>query len=468
MGGNTMRQLVWVNLCRVVAIACLVYSGQASPFGHVGHKMVGDIASKYLAPETAQHVEELLRDDLGADGQASGRTTLGEVASWPDEIRNTRAGLGNKEWHFEDIPICGASSQAQICPNGKCASAQLARLSEILRNPQAPARERNEALKWVVHLIGDIHQPLHAADNKDRGGNSVHVTFLANSTGGSKKTVNLHEIWDVQIVEHIIADRGGDTAFLGRDTSSDEITAWSSGMVADWVKESNTLARQMVYGKLPTKLVCGKPPTRTLAIDETYYDEAGPVIEVQIWKAGVRLASLLNAALGGPSETQVSAEPATSESTSPETATSGPPLYPDRTKTPGHATYHTAENLCAMGSTKDERLVPDAEKKAVYAAYGIDKCQGYCSGPQGCEIDHLISLELGGANTEDNLWPQPYDGDWNAHDKDRLENKLHAMVCKDKSISLEDAQKEISTDWIVAYKKYVGEKKQFNGQPHCK
>ena len=62
--------------------------------------------------------------------------------------------------------------------------------------------------------------------------------------------------------------------------------------------------------------------------------------------------------------------------------------------------------------------MPDSAKNLVYQKYGTAVCQGVCSGPQGCEIDHLISLELGGANTEDNLWPQPYDGDWNAHDKD--------------------------------------------------
>jgi hypothetical protein len=123
---------------------------------------------------------------------------------------------------------------------------------------------------------------------------------------------------------------------------------------------------------------------------------------------------------------------------------------PDPQKTPGHATYHSAATVCAIKSTKDERNVPDSVKQEVYADYGEAKCAGHCSGPQGCEIDHLISLELGGANTIDNLWPQPYDSEWNAHDKDRLEGKLHQMICKAKTITLKDAQKEIATDWIAA------------------
>jgi hypothetical protein len=140
---------------------------------------------------------------------------------------------------------------------------------------------------------------------------------------------------------------------------------------------------------------------------------------------------------------------------------------PDSHKTPGHATYHTAAKVCGTKSTKDERNVPDSVKTEVYDDYGAARCADYCSGPQGCEIDHLISLELGGANTIDNLWPQPYDGEWNAHDKDRLEGKLHHMICKEKTITLKEAQKEIATDWIAAYKKYIGVLKPFKPQIRC-
>ena len=111
--------------------------------------------------------------------------------------------------------------------------------------------------------------------------------------------------------------------------------------------------------------------------------------------------------------------------------------------------------------------MPESAKKKVYEEYGIEKCGGYCNGPQGCEVDHLISLELGGANTIDNLWPQPYDGEWNAHDKDRLEGKLYRLVCVDKTITLKEAQDAIKTDWVAAYKKYVGELKPHKPQVRC-
>jgi hypothetical protein len=140
---------------------------------------------------------------------------------------------------------------------------------------------------------------------------------------------------------------------------------------------------------------------------------------------------------------------------------------PDPSKTPGRASYRTIDQICKKGSARDERDVSEAEKAKVYQAYGISKCGGYCSGKQGCEIDHLISLEIGGANTEDNLWPQPYDYNWNAHDKDLLENKLHVLVCNG-SISLEEAQTAIKADWVAAFKKYVGERKPFAPIVHCK
>ena len=98
---------------------------------------------------------------------------------------------------------------------------------------------------------------------------------------------------------------------------------------------------------------------------------------------------------------------------------------PDPGKTPGHATYQAATKVCAIRSTMDARNAPDPAKKEVYDSHGSARCQTQCIGPQGCEIDRSVNLERGDATTTDNAWPQPYDGDLNAQDKDRLENKVH-------------------------------------------
>jgi hypothetical protein len=115
--------------------------------------------------------------------------------------------------------------------------------------------------------------------------------------------------------------------------------------------------------------------------------------------------------------------------------------------------------ICTPGYSKCIRNVPQAEKTSVYQSYGLagGNHTGYCDVQQGCEIDHLISLELGGSNDQVNLWPQPYQGTaWNAHVKDQLENFLHAQVCAG-NIALDQAQHEISTDWIASYKKRLGD-----------
>lgn len=118
----------------------------------------------------------------------------------------------------------------------------------------------------------------------------------------------------------------------------------------------------------------------------------------------------------------------------------------------------TQDMICTSGYTQCVRNVSTSTKNAAYHGYGLSgNHTGYCTGNEGCEVDHLISLEIGGANTVKNLWPQSYDSpQWNAHVKDKLENFLHKEVCAG-TMPLEQAQKEISEDWIAAYKKHLGE-----------
>ena len=126
---------------------------------------------------------------------------------------------------------------------------------------------------------------------------------------------------------------------------------------------------------------------------------------------------------------------------------------PDHGKTPGLADpLLTMDKLCAKGfSTKTIRNVSEAEKKQVYASYGMNQKTKPCP----CEVDHLISLELGGQNDQRNLWPQSYNTKpWNAHVKDKLENRLHKLVCAG-TVPLAIAQHEIATDWIAAYRKWM-------------
>lgn len=116
----------------------------------------------------------------------------------------------------------------------------------------------------------------------------------------------------------------------------------------------------------------------------------------------------------------------------------------------------TVEQICKTKWGHDQRAVTAAMKRQVFAEYGLTGNDDKFCRPNGCEIDHLISRELGGADDVRNLWPQSYAGPWNAHMKDRVENRLHKEVCAG-ARSLEDAQRGIATDWTAEYRRYFGE-----------
>lgn len=141
-------------------------------------------------------------------------------------------------------------------------------------------------------------------------------------------------------------------------------------------------------------------------------------------------------------------------------------VLPDPKLTPGVTRPDlTVAQICATKWGHDHRAVTQAMKAQVFAAYGFSgnadpRCVPDPKAPaQRCEIDHLISRELGGADDVANLWPQPYGGTWNAHDKDRLENRLHLLVCApEQALPLAAAQAAIRGDWTAAYLKFLGAK----------
>jgi hypothetical protein len=122
---------------------------------------------------------------------------------------------------------------------------------------------------------------------------------------------------------------------------------------------------------------------------------------------------------------------------------------PDPRLTPGDILDVTVTDICVVGYTKKIRDVPASVKRRVYSEYDRQREPRIC-----CEVDHLIPLELGGSNRARNLWPEPYNIEWNARVKDRLERRLHTLVCHGE-IDLHTAQKAIAQDWIAAYREYV-------------
>ncbi len=260
--------------------------------------MVGDIATRFLDPKANAQILDLLGSDRLADGQPSGRRTLGEIANWADEIKETDWGKRRSSWHYDDVPLCGTDAYEKYCRNGRCASAQLARHMEILTDEGASRRRRNEALKWIVHLVGDIHQPLHASNRGDRGGNRVQVSFFGETHNPPYGSMNLHTIWDVHMVRRLVSERGGERTIVSAPLAEGDRHAWEKGSITDWIDETHRVARDVAYPLLPVPSACSNKITGVVAIDGDYYSKAAPIIETQIRKAGVRLARVLNEVLG--------------------------------------------------------------------------------------------------------------------------------------------------------------------------
>lgn len=312
MGGWTAVFMYSIRPMFAVLLAAAACAAHA--WGPVGHRAVGGIADRLLNEEARAQVALLLADDLDKYGNPSGRTTLAQVSTWADEIRRTPADRPLR--HFDDIPACGSlPARSTWCPsNGECASMQVTQLLSVLGDSGRPLRERNEALKWIVHLVGDIHQPLHAASNiyaagvrdeegnaTDRGGNDVQVALAGVKTRGKRE---LHGVWDSDLVNLSLGLRVTNRAGPS-DAMLDELarsaraipTQRLEGTARDWVIESNGLARKFAYNF--AGFACNQPAKGIVVLDKAYIAAATQLIPNQLELAGARLARLLNASLSG-------------------------------------------------------------------------------------------------------------------------------------------------------------------------
>jgi|HubBroStandDraft_1064217.scaffolds.fasta_scaffold36838_3 hypothetical protein len=269
----------------------------ARAWGPQGHRTVGAIADRLLTPFARVVVLKLLEADADKFGNASGRTTLEAVSVWADEIRGTPAEHG--PWHYDDVPVCGSEPKARYCPDGQCNSEELKRLIGVLADPRASPRERNEALKWVVHLVGDLHQPLHAADNDDRGGNLVPVALEGVRTRGRE---NLHRVWDNDLVTLALHTRNHQQPPGNIDALAAEARTLAGeaghGSPDGWAFESNNLARNVAYHY--AAFACHTVPPGIVALDAAYQADAVEIVHERLLLAGARLADLLNRVLAAP------------------------------------------------------------------------------------------------------------------------------------------------------------------------
>ena len=271
---------------------------QARAWGYKGHQIIADIARPDLTPAARARVDAILATDsdpLTAHDMAS-------EATWADAYR----GAGHREtasWHFVDLELDGGDlrsgcfsfpaspdGSASTGPANDCLVDKLEEFAAELKAPNTSPAERLLALKFVLHFVGDIHQPLHASDNHDRGGNCVSV-----SLGGSR-TTNLHAYWDTGVLAALGDDPAAVAARLRAQITPAQRATWAAGLPRSWADESYQVAKSMTY-------TIGSPPgcdsdRAPIALPTGYPEKALAAAEVQLERAGVRLATILNASLG--------------------------------------------------------------------------------------------------------------------------------------------------------------------------
>jgi hypothetical protein len=249
----------------------------AFAWGYEGHRIIAEIAEQFLQPQTAHQVRELLA--------LENVTTLAEVSTWADEIRLQRPETG--PWHYVNIPVTLPTREpalydaARDCPQAACIVAKLEQFEHVLSDQEAPERQRLEALKYIVHFIGDAHQPLHVSNDHDRGGNNVAVIFRGLPT-------NLHAVWDSGIIAPAI--KGNERAYalqLVQHITEEQYQRWSEGALISWVNEGHEIAARAIYGELPHSGI----------LPNDYETKALPIVNEQLERAGVRLAVVLNTCL---------------------------------------------------------------------------------------------------------------------------------------------------------------------------
>lgn len=259
-------------------------------WGREGHRLTALVADAYLTPEARAQVAELLH-----------RESLADVAPWADDYRQGHPETG--PWHYVDIPKDQEKfDRARDCPQSRpaspwrdCITDRILYFEGRLGDTSLPMQERAVALKFLVHLIGDIHQPLHAIGD-ERGGNAVQVTFLGSTQCGSGKGCNLHTVWDDAMIEERGLSEAKYTSLLLEKIKENHWEQMDGGEPTTWANVSHHYA---VLAFAPDGAV----------LTRSYYNDEIKVVDAELALGGLRLAHVLNRILVAPAKDEMGRKP---------------------------------------------------------------------------------------------------------------------------------------------------------------
>ena len=267
----------------VAATAASLVPAPVFAWGKTGHRVVAAIADTQLSGLARAHVREIL----------GGAESLDEAANWPDEMRSAPGDFWQKTatpWHY--VTVNGVVYD-HAPPEGDALQA-LDHFRSVLRDPKASLADKQLALRFVVHLVGDLHQPLHVGKCCDKGGNDVKVSWFG-------KPTNLHAVWDSSLVDEEQLSFTELAAKLERHVRNQDVLDWWDLNPRDWIRESAEI-RDTLYPSAP-KPANGKKEGEPQAVPElsyAYVYKFTPVMERRLSQAGVRLAAYLNDIFASP------------------------------------------------------------------------------------------------------------------------------------------------------------------------
>ena len=277
------------------AAACiaLLAASPAPAYWEYGHETVASVAWRQMRPETRRAVARLLAQGKLLDTPTCPVATIEQASVWADCIKP----MGDRfayaySWHYQNVNICQPFDLKGPCKDGHCVSAQIERNARLLADPAVPQREKVMALAFLVHFVGDLHQPMHAGDHADLGGNKVPVNY--GLIGGR---TNLHSVWDGWLAERAITTPPADAAGLLSGLSSEERARISGGTVEEWSREMWGKARDLAYSTIRGD-PCGAVPTTRPTLTEAQVQALIPAVRKDVVAGGIRLARLLDDALG--------------------------------------------------------------------------------------------------------------------------------------------------------------------------
>jgi hypothetical protein len=256
------RQIL--SLCTLFVTAVVLIS-----WGVTGHRTIGRIAANHLSPQASAAVRELL-----------GNETLAEASTWADEVRNQPDYKHTGPWHYINLPLGltePAFEQAVKGMTQENVYSALLQQERVLGSTASSKEQKIEALKFIVHFIGDLHQPMHVSREEDKGGNTIQVNYAGVGT-------NLHALWDSKLLDHL----GLDDQQLAQkvdQVSAAQVAAWQNDPLIKWIWESYEIS---------SKLYAEIDAMNGRSIDDSYYQAHIQIVQQRIEMAGVRLAGVLN------------------------------------------------------------------------------------------------------------------------------------------------------------------------------